>query len=647
VQALRLALPTLLVGATPPARLELPRLLLAAQEFGPGAIRALSGLSLAHDLFEIRPDGRSGFELAGVGAEDATRSRSEPVGRGRRRERAGASRRPAESARTETVAAATDSAAPAPAADEVEGGAGRKRGRRRGRRRGRGRDDGEVGEVSEEVEVGSEGAEDDASARAPARARFEEMSLLDVEDTATSDEEAGRRRGRGGRPRRRGRRNGRDDGGEGADGGERGGEKRRASAALDSDEQRSDEAEPGERSGRKQPAREVDEEDFPEEIDENLAELPENDAALIDEAARVQYQEDEEGAPEGHDRALERAKRRMARKATAEEVAEPPKPRRRAVIVAQADRDSLLSAVLLARDIRLLEGLWIYPQSDLMSFFREVTPDIKQDVPIYLVGFVPSPAVDILQAVGLYRDRVTWFDHHTWPPEDDYALRQTIGDEAVHHLPGVGSSLPVVLETCTRRSRFSDKLVDVGTGRFTQHDYERWGRLWWWRLGQIATKSGDVRKDIEPLLAGRPSDLAKEAAKADPPPIPEELAWVSSRDFRLVHFAGYSMVVLEVASDLDPHIASRIARERYGALLSLACRKGETLFHFAGEELNGRHVLDFGALAEHLANKLDWVDALADDDHVARFNVAGLSEHPERLDAVIGEIAMGRSILER
>ena len=53
------------------------------------------------------------------------------------------------------------------------------------------------------------------------------------------------------------------------------------------------------------------------------------------------------------------------------------------------------------------------------------------------------------------------------------------------------------------------------------------------------------------------------------------------------------------------------------------------------------------ALAQSVADKLDYVAALPDNDHVARFSVADLEAHPERLDETIGEIAMGRSILER
>lgn len=131
------------------------------------------------------------------------------------------------------------------------------------------------------------------------------------------------------------------------------------------------------------------------------------------------------------------------------------------------------------------------------------------------------------------------------------------------------------------------------------------------------------------------------------PPVPPEVAYVSERDFRLVHFAGYVMVVTEVEGDFDLNLAGRIARERYVATLSLSYRKGTNLFIFGGEEQGGRRVLDFGALSEHLAEKLEYVEALPDNDHIARFRIRDLERHPDRLDETIGEIAMGRSILER
>ena len=213
--------------------------------------------------------------------------------------------------------------------------------------------------------------------------------------------------------------------------------------------------------------------------------------------------------------------------------------------------------------------------------------------------------------------------------------------------PGLRSSMPILVRTFTRRSRFSDKLVDLAAGRFTEHDYERWGRLWWSRLGEIASNSGPRRSDLEPLLSGRPSDLSKEAAKVAVPAPPPEVEFVSQRDFRLVHFGGYGLVVVHVPAEFDVGLAARIARERYDASLSLACREDDDIMVLAGDESTGRRTLDYSSMVEHLADKLQCVDSLADDDHVARFRLRGWQENPDRLDGVLAEIVMGRSLLER
>ena len=282
-----------------------------------------------------------------------------------------------------------------------------------------------------------------------------------------------------------------------------------------------------------------------------------------------------------------------------------------------------------------------------MNVLRGVATDLGDDTSIYLIGFTLKPARDVLQAASLYRDRILWFDHHVWPPEDVQGLRDAIGEAAVNLAPGSGSSLPLVLEKCSRRSRFTDKLVDLAGGRFTQHDYERWGRLWWWRLGQAIEKTGDRKGDVDGLVSGRPSDLAREAATVEVPPIPPEVSFVSQRDFRLIHFGGYGLVVLEVPEEFDLHLTARVARERYEASLSLAYRPGGELVIFAADEPGGKRSFDLTALADHVAQKLDWAEQLTDADHVARLRIRELATHPERLDEVIGEIAMGRSILER
>jgi hypothetical protein len=650
-------LPTVLAGVDAPVRVGSIRLAFAASDIASGVLRALDSLGVGYELFDVRAARGRGLELAardsGAGEPQRVREtvreapRREPSagdseggeGRGRRRRgrRPRADRPENEDEAVEAEASTGEETAEA---SEEPTRSGARRGRRSsGRGRG-GRGRGGAGRSEDSDRdgngngngdgnsggnaAGGDDAVRDASPRKEAP-RFDQLSSFDLDDEGAS--------GEGGRPRRRGRSRRR---------GRRGGTSNGEEASSESDSVQP-EPEAGVAVG-------VDEPQLAEDDDgqlSGLAELPEEATLVI---AEPTYDEEEDPGDEAdaveHAATLERERRRLARLAKAEP--EPPKPpRRRAVILAHADRDSLVAAIVLARDVRLLEGMWVYPQSDLMTFFRSVTVDQRDDTPLYVVGFSPSPARDVLQAAGLYGDRLVWFDHHDWPPEDAGALRSTLGNDQVHLTPGAGSSLPLVLSTCTRRSRFSDKLVDLATGRFTLHDYERWGRLWWSRLGEIAKKTGEVRSDIDPLLVGRPSDLAREAERAPTPDLPRELEYVSRRDFRLVHFAGYAMVVADVEPDLDLHLAARITRERYGAALSLAYRRGEDLMVLAGDEQAGGRSLDFGAVVEHLNSKLGWVEAHSDADHVARFRIRDLAAHPERLDEVIGTIAMARSILER
>jgi hypothetical protein len=104
--------------------------------------------------------------------------------------------------------------------------------------------------------------------------------------------------------------------------------------------------------------------------------------------------------------------------------------------------------------------------------------------------------------------------------------------------------------------------------------------------------------------------------------------------------------VVTVPPDLDLPLAGRLARERFGAQISLAHREGSELVVLGGDEAGGRAELDLAGMVSHLAAKHAWIEALRDEDHVARMRVRGLAERPERLDDLLAEVAMGRSILE-
>jgi len=590
-----------------------PRLVLAAQEFDRAALDVLGILDLDVRLFDAatRRNGEWGLEAREREAVVSARAPRSETGPSRPVPRAEpAPERPREPAAVEAPETPASPAA-APEAARRE-------------------------------------ARDTSDEDAPPARRYEEVSLFDLDDDPRGDETGGaggrKRRGRGRRRGRRGRgaaaggeRSRGDDGGEAGGGGEAG--PREASRESSS------------RESRRRGSRDDDDADEEEALvgsddEDTLAPLS---AEMVELEEETPTYEDEDDADEGDaeaDRARrERELRRRARAAKPE--TPPPTPRRRAAFVAHADPVSILTAVVLARDVRLVESFWVYPQSELMTFFRNVATDLREGTPIFLVGFAASPpARDTLQAASLYRGRLDWFDHHEWPPEDLEALRDTIGADHVHVTPGTECSLASVIAQRTRRSRFSDKLVELVTGRFTQHDYERWGRLWWHRAHEIAQRPGERRSEIDPLLAGRPSDLARQAAKAPEPPVPAEVAYVSDRDFRIVHFGGLTMAVIEVPESLDLHLVARIARERYEAQLSLATIPGRDLVVLGGDDTRTKRGLDLGGMTAHLASKHEWVEALPDDDHVARMRVRGLHDDTGRFDELITEIAMGRSIVE-
>jgi len=530
---------------------------------------------------------------------------------------------------------------------------------------------------------------------APGSRRFEEFSLFDLGEGA--GEEAGAADGRRRRRRRRGRGRGRgpgpaegvreDDGGDREEGGDRDEDEEPEAAAeapVERAEARPEPFERGDRErgrgrgrrgrgrgrdrgGREEPARigvpeaiatpaepeAIDEDEDAVELDDAIADLAEIPEIETPEPTYEEEEEEEEGEPENEEQRRmrqEREQRRRARLAKGDpepDAKAPPRPpRRRAAILAHADRESVAAAVLLARDIRLIEGIWIYPQEELMTFFRNIATDLREDTPIVVVGFTARPVRETLQTASLYRDRLVWYDHHEWPPEDLGALRAAIGADSVHVDAAAGSAIAVVLSVCTRRSRFSDKLVDLLTGRFSTHDYARWGRLWWSRLAQLAARHGERRTELEALLVGRPSDLAKQAARVAAPAVPDEVAWIAARDFRIVHFGGHSLVRVPVPAEHDLHLTARIARERYHASLSLAWTERSDRFVLTADEVAARRPLDVGSMVEHLASKFEWVTALPDPDHVARLRIGEAMLLPGRIDEVVAEIAMGRSILE-
>ena len=322
---------------------------------------------------------------------------------------------------------------------------------------------------------------------------------------------------------------------------------------------------------------------------------------------------------------------------------EPPRdaPRRRrsrAALCVRNDRDAILAALVLARDRRHISFFYVCAQEELMDFFRGKAMDVDESTDLLLVGFTAEPIPrETIGAAELFRGRLMWFDAHDWPIEDVAALRAAIGHDSVVVSEHAATPLVPVMEACERRSRFTDKLVDLSGRRMSENDMNKWGYRLVGLLSRM-TATGDHRTAISPILQGKPTDLpvADDVYAA-------EAGWLEENDPRIVHFGEHQRAVVRVPAGLDAGEVARRARLKTGARLSLAVREGDPLLMIAANE-ERRHV-NLLAVIDKVDAQIEWAHARSGADRVGRLSVDALAEHPERIESVIGEIARHKSVL--
>jgi hypothetical protein len=166
----------------------------------------------------------------------------------------------------------------------------------------------------------------------------------------------------------------------------------------------------------------------------------------------------------------------------------------------------------------------------------------------------------------------------------------------------------------------------------------KWGYNLIGLIHKMGATTGDYRSSISPILAGKPADLPGVEAVYH-----EEATWLAENDARMVHFGEYQMAVVSVPAHLDAGEVARRARLQTGARLSLAAREGDPLLTLGANE-EKRHVNLTGVM-DKLDTSIHWAHAQPGGDRIGRIRVDALQDHPERLDALIGEIVRHRSVL--
>jgi hypothetical protein len=316
----------------------------------------------------------------------------------------------------------------------------------------------------------------------------------------------------------------------------------------------------------------------------------------------------------------------------------PRRRRQRATLVVRNDPDAILAGLVLARDRRSITSFRVVRQEDLINYLKGPANDVSEADDLLVVGFTAQPhARELLQVAELFRGRLQWFDHHPWPIEDLEALRNALGSESVL-IEDAANPLPLVTEVTERRSRFTDKLVDLSARRLSENDMLRWGYRMVGLIQRMAAHPGEHRSAIGPVLAGKPAELpSPEGVYTD------EARWMEENDPRLVCFGEYELAVCEVPEGLDAGEIGRRVRATTGARLSLCARRGEDLVLLGCNE--EKRPLNVTGLVESLGATHPWAHARPSADRVGRIWIEERAAHPERLEALIGEIVRHRSVL--
>ena len=320
-------------------------------------------------------------------------------------------------------------------------------------------------------------------------------------------------------------------------------------------------------------------------------------------------------------------------------VEKPHRRRSRASICVRDDPDSILAALILSRDRRHIPFFYVCSQSDLMDFFRGKATDLEEASDLLMVGFSADPIPrETISMAELFRGRIQWFDSGNWAIEDIEALRAAIGEDCVAIEANASSPLAPVLESCERRSRFTDKLVDLSARRLSENEMERWGYRLMGLVSKMVTAKGDQRTAVSPILAGKATEIPDMS-----PVYAREAEWLQENDPRMVHFGEYQMAVVSVPEQLDAAEIGRRARLLTGARLSLACRENDNLIILGSND--EKRYINLTGVVDSISSDIGWARARNGGDRIGRFEVEQLGEFPERLDAVIGAISRYKSVL--
>ncbi|MDP3939657.1 MAG: hypothetical protein Q8R92_16190 [Deltaproteobacteria bacterium] len=326
-----------------------------------------------------------------------------------------------------------------------------------------------------------------------------------------------------------------------------------------------------------------------------------------------------------------------------------------AVIASHYDRDGVVGNIVLSRAVPNVVAHRFMSSEDLIIFF--FTPEVQATLPeiydLFLTDlrFRPSTRLSpevkeaFVENLRNFKGNIYWIDHVYWQDFDRREIEGAIGKNNLVISPRERTAGQAVMKALRVRDDFSSQLVEMVLGKLADDPQKAWGKDWINIIDYLRNDLDRIESAMKPLYEGRPEEIDESLRDEGLRKEGEAEAYVASRDFRVVIFGTYKLVVVDLPEKQSFNYTSvtQKVRERYRAQLSITSfGNSETII--IANSFSNRQVVNMIQVKDHLTRKFDWLKPVQGHENVITLKVEGLLENKERLDQALNELVRNRSL---
>jgi hypothetical protein len=310
---------------------------------------------------------------------------------------------------------------------------------------------------------------------------------------------------------------------------------------------------------------------------------------------------------------------------------------------------------MLARAVPNVAAQRFMSSEDFITLF--FTPEMQAGLPdlydLYVTDLRMRPSARLAPEVkDAFLDRlkelegkVCWLDHVYWQDVDRRDMEAAIGKVNLVITPRERTAAVVVKRALRIEDPFSDKLINLLHGKLDEDEHTAWGKGWLSIIDYLRNDLDRIAPALKPLQEGRPEEIDRSLLEEGMQKEAEAESYVASRDFRVVIFGPYKMVIvdLENKKSFNYTRVTQKVRDRYRAQLSItAFSDSETII--IANSFSNRRGMNMNLLKEHLTKRFDWLKPIQGHENVITLKVEELPSRRERLDVIVNEVVRNRSL---